>query len=727
MAQLRRCTALLLAALALPAAAQNAFDTEPAQCRQLEMGELPESPEGKLVLTADSLRLESQGLSDVAGSVRLRLGEREFLSDALRYDEEQRRILIDKTSRFRNSDYLISAERARFDLNNETGVFEDAQYTLRQFSARGSAGRVDLDRDGQARLEQVSYTSCAPGDDSWTISARRLHLDRRSGLGVARGATIRLGGLPVLYTPYLQFPIDERRRSGLLFPSLGSDSRTGVDFSWPIYLNLAPQYDAIFTPRLMSDRGTQAALSGRYLLPRGEGRARFEYLPNDQQFGRARGSSELLHQSLLSSRLSLEVHYADVSDPNYFEDLSRGVDFSSLTHLERSARLVYQAPGAYTVQLLAQDYQPLASAFTAIDDPYRRLPELRFDALTRNALFDTRAGIAAQAVNFARRESVEGQRLLLQPYLRYSRDTGSLFGRAQLDYSQTRYQLSNTDGGDRTPRRGLPMFSADTGLRFEKYNGDGVLQLLEPRLFYLYVPFRDQGQLPLFDSAETDYDLPQLFARNRFAGYDRIADANQLTTALTWRVLDALNGATRLAATVGQIYRFEPSMVTLPGVDAPDAGSSDYLADLELRISRYLSAAGTVQWSPDDGRFGRTGLALRYRERERGLRGDLAYRFRSGLLEQTDASFSAPISAAWRLAGRLRHSLRDDRTLDALAGVEYETCCWALRGSYRRYLVNSAGEFNSGVFVQLELKGLSRFGAGFDELLPGDDRPLGDD
>ena len=722
MALSHRLTLLLLLGTPLAALAQETAPS-PAMCEQLDPGLLSTSPLDKLILTADSLNLERQGLSDLAGSVRLRLGEREFVSEALQYDDRNRRVLASRPSQFRNSDYLITAETASFDLNTEIGVFEQAHFTLLQRGARGSAEQVQLSREGQAELQQVYYPSCSPKDETWKITASRLDLDRDEGLGTARNATIRFGGVPVLYVPYMQFPIDDRRRTGLLFPSLGSDTRTGVDFSWPVYLNLNPRYDAIFTPRFMSDRGTQAGLSGRYLLARGTGRAKFEYLADDQQYGGSRGLSEFHHEGLINNRLSLDINYAEVSDPNYFEDLSRAIDFSSLTHLERSARLTYQSPGSYTLQALVQDFQSLSSGLAAVDAPYRRLPELRFDAISRDSFYNTRIGINAQVVNFARDNSVEGLRETVQPYLRYSRGRGGRFGRIQLDLNHTRYQLSDNSVGGDSPERTLPLFSADAGLRFLKYDTHGGLQVLEPRLFYLYVPYREQSELPVFDTDEADYDVPQLFARNRFSGLDRIADANQLTTALTWRILDAEDGGTRMAASVGQIYRFTESRVRLPGRDSPDAGSSDYLSSLELRLTNRLSTSGTLQWSPDEGDFNRTGVALRYRDQR--LRADLAYRYRQDLLEQTDASLSLPVSTHWRLAGRLRQSLRDDRTLDALLGVEYETCCWALRSSYRRYLINSAGDVGSGVFLQIELKGLSRFGSGFDELLPGDNRPLG--
>ena len=715
-----------LIALALLTLTAPAVQAGEASCPQLDPGVLPDSPDDKLVVTADSLEGAKGSLADLAGAVKLRLGDREITSEALQYDDAQRVVTANTPFQFRNKNYLIQSQGGRYDLNREAGMFEQSQFTLRSRGARGQAEHILLEKTGRAELTALSYTTCAPGRDSWRLSASHLELDQDTGLGTARNATLRLGVVPVMYTPYLRFPIDGERHSGLLFPTVGNNTRTGVDTRIPYYLNLAPNYDATLTPRHMSDRGTQIGLTGRYLLQRGAGDLKLEYLPTDAQFdNRSRTFGEWQHNALINERLSLAVHYAEASDDRYLEDLSYTPGLSTNPYLESSARLVYQQPSAYTLQLMAQKFQPLAGTL-AVDDPYRRVPELRFDGVTRNELLNARLGLSAQATNFEKAGAVEGTRLVLKPTVSWSRDTGAWFTGVQGDFHYTRYQLRDADQQALDDReRALPTLSGDTGLRFARVGGNGGLQLLEPRLFYLYTPYRDQDGLPVFDAGQPDYDFPQLFARNRFIGEDRIADANQLTTALTYRALDPAGGATRFVASLGQIYRFENSRVTVPGLAAPDAGSSDYLASAELRLSRKLSTTTLLQVSPDSGQFSRTSFGLRYRDGR--YRADFGYRYRAGLLEQFDASGALPVGKAVKLASRVRYSAREERLLDTLVGVEYETCCYAVQTSYRRYLVNSSGEVDTGFFVQLELKGLSRLGTGFDELLTGDDRPLGDD
>lgn len=718
-------SARILPALALALFA-SAASAEEASCPQLNPGELALSPEDKLVVTADQIEGAAGDVGTLTGAVRLQLGNREFKSDALRYDDGKRLVLADSPSQFRNEDYLILSRSASYDLNRESGIFRNSEFTLLSRGARGKAEEMAIEKSGRAVLSRLSYTTCSPGRDSWRLTAAQLDLNREKGVGTARNATLRLGPVPILYTPYIQFPIDGERHTGLLFPTIGNNTRTGFDARFPLYLNLAPNYDAVITPRLMSDRGSQLAASGRYLLPRSAGSANVEYLPSDAQFGgRSRAFSEFQHDGLINNRVSLQLHYAEASDPNYFEDLSFVPGFSTFTFLESSARLVYQAPASHSVQALVQKFQPLAGT-VAVDDPYQRLPELRFDGITRNEFLNTRLGLNVEATNFAKTGAVQGVRQVVKPYLTWTRDAGGYYTAVQGDLHLTRYQLRDEDNQQLDDRqRTLPVVSGDAGLRFARTGRDGGLQLLEPRLFYLYAPYRDQDGLPIFDAGQPDYDFPQLFARNRFIGYDRIADANQLTTALSYRSLDPLGGATRLTASLGQIYRFDPSRVTVPGLAAPDAGSSDYLGSAEWRINSKVSTTALLQASPDTGRFSRTNFAARYRGAR--YRADVAYRYRAGLLEQFDTSGSAPIARAWRAAGRVRYSARDDRILDAVAGLEYETCCYAVRGAYRRYLVNSLGEVDNGIFFQLELKGLSRLGTGFEELLTGDNRPLGDD
>jgi LPS-assembly protein len=285
--------------------------------------------------------------------------------------------------------------------------------------------------------------------------------------------------------------------------------------------------------------------------------------------------------------------------------------------------------------------------------------------------------------------------------------------------------LSNTAPGQpSSQQRYVPTFSSEGGLRFERITDNGSVQTLEPRLMYLYTPYRDQTQIPTFDSGEPDFDITELFSRNRYSGIDRISDANQAAFAVTSRLLDPTTGQVRLTATVGQIYRFTDPEVTLPGFTSPGSGATDFISTLDYRLSAHFAASSLLQWAPGDHQFNRANFALRYREDETGTTGkrlDVIYRYRRGVLEQSDVVAALPLFEGWRVAGRWRYSIEDHRTLDVLGGLEYETCCWAVRSSYRRYIASTSGRFDNGIYVQLELKGMSRLGTGFTSLLPIND------
>lgn len=675
------------------------------------------SPDPRLILDADRADLLDGGLSSLSGSVRLRYGDKEFTADQLDFDKDAGKVSVNAESNFRNEDLLIRSQSASFDLSSETGQFNDTNFVLIERAARGSSQRVELAQDRTVELEDVRYTSCAPQSNAWYLEAGEIKLDTDEGLGTARHARLKFMGVPILYAPWFQFPIDDRRRSGILFPTIGETDKTGWDFRVPLYLNLAPNYDATLTPRYMSDRGIQVDTEARYLLSRAEGRLGYEYLGDDRETGERRTYTDFEHRGVLNPRLGMDVHYAEVSDPAYFEDLGGTIDLSSITHLERSARFIYNAPAAYTVQALFQDYQTIASNVAPIDDPYRRLPQIRVDAITRNALWDTRLGGDAEYVNFVRDDSVQGQRFDFHPFLRWERDRVAWFAKSQIDYRYTAYELTDTEAGQSSQQdRALPLFSAETGLRFERIDASGALQTLEPRLYYLFVPYEDQDALPVFDSGEPDFDFTQLFSRNRFSGEDRISDANQFAVALTGRQLDANSGNVRASASFGQLFRFEAPEVRLPGEPAPGRGATDFIGSANVQIFDHWTALVDTQWSPKTSDFTRTAAGLRYRDERRWI--ELAYRFRQDLLEQTDVIVSTPIYGGLSLLGRWRYSIADDHTLDTVASLEYETCCWAVRTSYRRYVADTRGDFNSGVYLQLELKGLARIGSGMTNLFP---------
>ena len=692
---------------------------EDASCPQLAVPPLESnggSPE--VTLTADKASLLRSGLSEFEGSVVVTQGDKRLSAESLSYEEADERVRVDAESLFQSKEMVVRSRTADLYLGRETGVFMGTEFTLIDSAARGNAERLELLGETRARLDAVEYTTCAPGHEDWVLKASRVHLDREEGLGSARNARLHFAGVPILYLPYFQFPIDDRRRSGFLFPTLGESGKTGLDLRWPFYLNLAPNYDAQLIPRYMSKRGVQLGGEFRYLLPGDYGRGEVygEHLPDDDVAQRDRSFLEYEHSGLLSDRLALEANYAEVSDLEYFEDLGGRINLSALTHLERHARLTYQAPAAYTVKMTVQDFQTLDPTVINTEQPYRRLPQITFDTLTQRRLWATRAGFSGEYVNFDGDDVVEGQRVALVPYLRTVVDKSAWYATGQLDLHHTEYKLSNTSGGtDNDLQRSLPVLSAESGLRFDRVTDSGMLQTLEPRAMYLYAPYREQDDFPVFDSGEPDFDIVQLFARNRFSGTDRISDANQITGAVTTRLLDPDSGLARISATFGQILRFDPSQVSLPDSEPPDEGATDVLAAAEVKYSKYLSTSATVQWSPSASEFNRFATGLKYRRD--GRRFEFAYRYRRDILEQSDLLAAFPIGGRWDVIGRWRYSLTDNSTIESLAGFEYETCCWTARTTWRRYISSTRGDYDSGIYLQLELKGLGAIGSGFQDLL----------
>jgi len=698
----------------------------PASCPQYEFAhELPPvSDEPHLVLNADHVELEQSGVSRLSGSVTISQGGREFSAPQLEYRDADRRLHIDSRSLFRDSELVVESQSADFDLNRQTGVFNETRYTLIPLTARGAAQRIAVERAGRAQLDEVSYTTCAPSSEAWILRADRIELDRNTGMGVSRNSTLWFQGVPILYLPYFRFPLDDQRHTGFLFPTVGELHNTGFDVREPFYLNLAPNYDDTLIPRYMSRRGFQIGNRFRYLTEDAEGSLYSEYLNHDEETGFQRSYVDFEHHGLLTPRLGLQAEYGAVSDRAYFEDLGGNIDLAATSFLPQGAKLTYQAPTAYTVSALVEGYQPINSALQSTENPYQRLPQIRIDAVTKNRYLDTRAGLSGEFTNFVRSDAIEGQRIVAQPYLRWEQDHAAWFAAGQIDLSYTAYNLTDAGGLARRPQRSLPLYSLEGGLHFERITAAGRLQTLEPHLFYLYVPYHNQDALPLFDSGEPDFDFPDLFARNRYTGEDRISDAHQLTSALTTRLIDPASGLVRLSASFGEIYRLRAPRVDLPGFNMPSAGSSDFITRFDYQFNAAWDAAAEAEWTPQFDRIVRDAVALRYRQPDGGLaprQFDLAYRYRDGLLEQTDLSFATPVSSHWRLASRLRYSLRDSRALESFAGIEYQTCCWAIRTTWHRYLSNSRGDFNNGVYFQLELKGLSRLGTGFQQLLPAAD------
>lgn len=682
-------------------------------------GPAPHRRQTQTEVSADQVEARDQVQTTFKGHVELRRADQRLYSDRLIYEDPSQTVHASGDVRYRDQDASVDGDRADMQLDADRNEMRDARFQLYRKHARGASEVVRMEGAGHIRLHNTTYTTCDAGQEDWLLRAKEITLDDDEGKGTARSTTIRFKGVPVLYLPYLSFPTDDRRKSGFLPPGIGNSDKSGFEISTPYYFNLAPNRDATLTPRYLSERGLQLQGEYRYLTPSSHGTVNAEVLQDDV-YGGSRGLLGYRHQGSLGPRLRTEIDVTHVSDDTYFTDLGTSLSIASRTNLERRVDLYYQ--GAFWGLLgRVQDFQTVDPAIGIDGRPYRRAPQLLLQGTLPTRAFGLQYDFRAELVRFDRRDSVTGDRLDLMPSISLPLRTPATYLTPRLSLRYTGYRLDGTapgqpDGPDRTQ----PIVSVDSGLFLERdlsLRGVKLRQTLEPRAYYLYVPHRNQDDIPLFDTGELDFDFYRLFLENRFTGPDRIGDTNQLTLALTSRLLEGESGIERLRASIGQIYYFENRRVTLPvdaGVDKTD--SSDFVAELEARLDDAWSVSGGVQWSPAREQTDKGVVKIRYRpDAQRVL--NLSYRLRRDDIEQTDVSLLWPISHRWSVVARWNYSLKDDRNLETLAGLEYRSCCWALRGLARKYVTDDGLSTNGAVYLQLELKGLGRFGSRIEDVL----------
>lgn len=730
---------LVAAASCLPAEAASSRHDDPTQwllCRGNSLFDFyrplqateAEREAAPTSLYAQSIDIQDRVNYELRGDVEVLRADQRVAAALMRYNPEAHHWSAEGPVQYQDSGMLMQAARASGELDGERAELEDLRYQLMSVRGNGAAERGVTQGD-MSHLTAVTYSTCDPGDTWWTIRAGQLDINQDEGFATARHATLRLGKVPVLYLPIASFPIDDQRRSGFLFPSFGASRARGTDISIPYYLNLAPNYDATLTPRLMSKRGAMLGVQFRYLSQDHRGEVFGTFLPNDRQADRDRGTLTWEHRGRLSEHWRVLANVHHISDDRYFEDFGDSLSMAATSLLESRAELAGR--GRYwNASLAVQGWTVADPYLSSRVEPYRRLPRARF-AYEHPLAAGLATGLDSEAVMFEHPDRPGATRVDLYPYLAWRHERAAGFVRTQLGVRHTRYDLdSGFDPAypDNSPSRTTPIFSLDTGLVFERplrWRTAPMLQTLEPRLYYLNVPYRDQSGLPIFDSEELGFSWGQLFRRNRFAGADRQADANQATVAITSRFLEESSGRERLSASLGQIRYFEAQRVQMPGIGAVDRTGSAWVADLDWSLDDRWSVGISQQWDPDRELSQLSTLRSQYRWASAGVF-NLAYRFRrdarSGaagraMLEQVDTSALIPLNERWRLVARWNYSLLDNSTLEAFGGVEWENCCMATRVMVRRYIRNFEGERNTSLYVELELKGLSALGRKSGEFL----------
>ncbi len=668
----------------------------------------PEDP--RINITSDTGEVGRQGDASLKGNVRIRMGQRLLEADQAEINAEQRSIALRGNVEYLDPALHVRGDGGDFD-GRGSGSFEGVEFELLDQSVRGSARDARLREETSLDLEDVRYTACPRGNDDWELQAGRISIDQESLTGTGRDVRLEFLGVPILYTPWIAFPVGDQRKTGLLFPTVGSRSKTGTEIAVPWYWNIASNYDATITGRYFSSRGFRVDPELRYLTERSRGQLNAEYLFHDDQTGDSRGFVQLRHVTHLEPRTRLIVRAADVSDDDYFEDFGVGFEGTSVTYLERFTEFRHDSR-YWSVLGELRGYQILDPTLSGEQEPYTTLPRLAFSGRWDDLPHGLAGGLRADATYFQRELSPEGGRLDVEPSVSWRAEHRSAYVAANGSWRYTAYALDdNTSSADHTPDRSAPILSLDSGLVLERSVGSRGqrLQTLEPRLLYLYIPYRDQDELPVFDTGLPDLNLVQLFRRNRYVGADRLGDANQVSVGLTTRLLDMNGGRQFLSATLGQAYYFEDPRVTLPDEPVRDRSSSDLVAELQLAAFKNWNGRLGYQWNPDEARTEKSEFYVQY-----APTGDkvvnAGYRYRRGLLEQFDVSAAWPIGRQWRGFGRWVYSLSEEKTLDQFVGLEYGSCCWALRLITRRFVSSRTGDSDTSIGLQLELKGLSSVG-----------------
>ena len=684
--------------------------------------DIPVSSSDKIDLQADSARARDGNVFTLEGNAVALYGPQRLEAERINYRQDENELTAEGDLHFIAPGLIIDGEDATLYPDMEKGRLNNITYALTDVHGRGSADVLNLESRDNQRLEQASYTTCPPDNHDWLLSATQVDLDRAEGTGTARHAKLDFKGVPILYTPYITFPIDDRRRSGLLIPRIGQTEETGADISVPYYWNIAPDKDATITPRFMSDRGLMMGGEFRYLNRHNEGTLSAEYLPSDNRFDdKDRSLVAIEHHGNPWPRVETSVVASNVSDDNYFEDLGDSLVKTSQSTLERTATAAYHGSW-WDLGLKIQDYQTVDPALTRADRPYKQLPQIVFDAAPQQRLLGLKFSTHAEATYFKHSDDdfIKGTRIDVQPQLSLPVHRTAWYLDPAVSLRHTTYNLDNVAGGeDDNPSRTTPVVSLDAGSFFERSSRWGqtdFVQTLEPRLFYLYVPEKSQDDIPVFDTGDYDFNFWTLFRENRFSGPDRMGDANQLALALTTRLLDPENGVQRFSASLGSLLYFRDREVTLPGEPVETDDSSSIIGEITLNLARNWRVKSELQWNPHDSHTARSDQHLQYRAGPRQLV-NLAYRYRNGIQEQTDVSLLWPLSRSWHLVGRWYYSLNDRETIETLAGLGYESCCWGAQLLGRSYINDDSDSRNTAVFFQLELKGLGKLGKKVDSAL----------
>jgi LPS-assembly protein len=677
--------------------------------------------ENNLSIEAGSIQAELGGRVDIQEKIKITSGLSTITAEEASYDETAGVLQIPKSVVFENPDLIIFGESAKLLTKEKTTIIDGADYQILSIPARGTARQIRVENGANIELDEVTYSTCTSVDNSWELSAKKIVINNQSGEGEARNLVLRLKDIPIIYLPYLSFPINDQRKTGLLVPNLGRSSKRGLEISLPYYWNLAPNIDLTTTPTLMAKRGVQLSAELRFLTAIQGGITQIDYLLNDDIYKKDR--TYISHRQTINLpsnwRMKLNGEYA--SDNSYFEDLTGTMSSTSRTHLLREIQLEHYSEN-WIMEIGMDHYQMIDDSIIDEEKPYRRLPYFNFSGMWGNKALGLNYALDSEVVFFDKPETISGSRFHVMPEVSAPLNFNGIKITPSMAMDFTKYNLHTANDNSHSmssvsPERAVPIYSLDlTGVFQKTWKNGRYLQTLEPRILRVYIPYRNQDDFPIFDTIVPDMNGIQLFRKNRYVGQDRLGDTSQISYGITTKVVDANNGNSLFGLTLGQIRYFKDRKVALPSESKLTQDSSGYMAMMNMKINKNWSVKLGHMWNTHSNTSMKTTARFQYKSKQSEIF-NVAYRYRRNMLKQLDASFSWPVRDHWNVVGRYNYSILDRKVLERFVGLEYESCCWGIRVISRKHLAYRNGDTDTSFSIEFVFKGLSDIGDPVENLL----------
>ena len=697
--------ASLLALTALYSIPAHLFAAEQGLCKKQSTSILSKdtfSADGKTHLQSDNVEFNEKDISRFTGNVVIQQEDKRIETEQAEYEKKTEQVEAKGSVRFVSSSIKIQSETAHFNLKSDQAILKKAEYQGVNSRMRGEASKIEVKNQDVTELSDASFTTCDKDDTDWLLSASKMTFDNKNRQGHASNVVLRFKDIPFFYFPYLRFPLGEDRLSGFLFPYIGNSTINGAELKLPYYWNIHPQVDATITPWYMSKRGTLLHAEFRYLTTNNSGSLTTEYLGNDKIFKDKRERWQWKHQSQPSNGWQAKTEYNYVADAQHLKDFNDSLNSVSTSYLIRSGDVSYNKPN-WLLNIKAEAHQILSGA-----EPYKRLPQITLNSryAVKNNAFNY--GLKTEAVRFDHvKNKVIGDRLHLKPSISYPIRGAAGFLEPQLSVQHTSYNLQQTSGETQLSRT-VPTFSLNSGLFFERdsqfFNTD-YIQTLEPQLFYVYVPFKEQSNLPLFDTSVYAFNVNQSFADYRFNGIDRIGDDNRITAALATRFINQANGQEVFFARIGQIYYLDDRKVQLSSTSVNSSKRSNIIAEVKTKMNSW-NLSSQVEWDPELKQNVSSSSQLGYTYKN--FNASYAERFKRNSLETRETKLNWALSSAWQFNASQLYDIKADHVVESLFGINYESCCWGVKlSATERFLTSTTTD--KGFFITLTLKGLGGF------------------